>query len=97
MKKISFSEDIVFIEKEDAIKKVKKPYAIRKNKNKYDQKQANLVAKRMENELKNPNVLFYRSREEEIVENLLIQYKLYHLLHKIYRLSDNSLLIIKEK
>jgi len=45
----------------------------------------------------NKNLFNKRLFNELLVENLLIKYKIYSKINKIYRLTDNSLNILKFK
>ena len=63
----------------------------------YTQKKANNVGKRMHIETINDIICRNRINNESLVEKLLIKYKLYSKINKIYRLSDKTLHVIQIK
>jgi hypothetical protein len=63
----------------------------------YCQKKAYVVGSRIEQEVKNRKLLRIRNKQELIVENLLTRYKLYNTINKVYRLSNNALIALKNK
>jgi len=95
MKRVRFKQEYVFKNKKE-IKRSKTP--CRKSNTKYyNQKKASNVGKRMHRELMNKNLFNKRLFNELLVENLLIKYQIYSKINKIYRLTDNSLNILKFK
>lgn len=67
----------------------------RRNSLNYTQTKAELVAARIELEVKNPHSLGIRQREETVVEHLLALNKFHSKINKVYRLSDTSLNVLK--
>jgi len=63
----------------------------------YNETQARCVAERIENELKHPILLENRVRNERIIEHLLIYHKIYSKINKVYRLSNNTLIILRKR
>ena len=63
----------------------------------YSERQALYVAKRIEEELKNPNMLQNRVRNELIVEQLLNKHRFYSKINKVYRLSDDTLIVLRKR
>jgi hypothetical protein len=63
----------------------------------YNQEKAIRVAKRIHSEIMNTNLFKKRLFNELLVENLLIKHHIYSKINKIYRLTDNSLNILKFK
>jgi hypothetical protein len=65
--------------------------------NNYKQQQAFDIGRRIAQEVKNKQLLSIRNKQELIVEKLLAHYKLYNTIHKVYRLSNNALNVLKNK
>jgi len=107
-RRLSFSADISILKEDGKIekrslsstsKKRKKTLSPinRKLKKTYNQQQARCVAGRIETEINNPKLFELRQREEVIVENLLARYRFYTKINKVYRLSNNALIVLKKR
>jgi hypothetical protein len=104
---LTFSEDVFSLDENGILEKTclstksrkrkKTPFPKIKIKYTYNQQQARCVARRMEIELKNPKLLVFRQQEELIVENLLAHHNFYTKINRVYRLSNNALIVLKKK
>ena len=75
----------------------KSPHKVKRSINNYKQQQAYDVGGRIAQEVNNKQLLSVRSQQELIVEKLLARYKLHNTINKVYRLSNNALIVLKNK
>lgn len=94
-KKVNFMTDEKYIPKK-SIKRSKTPGRTSKEKY-YTQKKAREVGKRIHFEAVNMKVLEKRLKDELFVEKLLIKNNFYSKINKIYRLSNDTLYVLKVK
>lgn len=108
VKTVIFSTDVTVLNENGKIekkvisleskKKIKTPFTTsRKLKKTYNQQQAQCVAGRIEMEINDMGLYEIRQREEIIVENLLLRYRFYTKINKVYRLSNYALIVLKKK
>jgi len=63
----------------------------------YTQAKASIIAGRIETEVKNPHTLNSRQLEETTIENLLAKHRFYSQINKVYRLSNDALIVLKKR
>jgi hypothetical protein len=63
----------------------------------YNANQAFIVAKRLEETMKNEKMFYWRIRNEFVVDCLLHRNQMSHIAPKIHRLSDQSLSVLRTK
>lgn len=105
MSRVTFSDNIKIFNKKNVeklinyrkIKRKKTSFLKNKISNSYCQKKANIVANRIEIEVKNPKLLDKRQKQEIIAEQLLIKHKFYNKVNKVYRLTNSALKILTER
>ena len=92
MKNVSFSENVCDTKITER-KRIKRAKSIKK----YKEQEAYDVGKRIHEQVKDEKKLDIRINTELFAENLLLHKNLHYLVHKVYRLSDESLIVLINK
>jgi hypothetical protein len=96
-KSVHFDSKIIEPNNSINLKKISNFSAKKARNSNYNTLEAYNVAKRLEGEINNKNILEKRLANEMYVESLLLKNRLLQFIPRLYRLDDKRLLYLKEK